>query len=432
MRIAAGVGLVVALCMGMRPQNVFAAGVGVITTKICDARTYGAKADGVTKDTKAIQAAIDDCTKAKDGGTVTLSGGTFLSAPIVLKDNVTLNLAAGATLLGSPDHNDYPQLEVFRAPGRQSLVSADHAKNIAITGDGVIDGNGDSWWTEARATPGSGIVGSGVFRPRLVVFNYCQHIRMEGVTVQNSPSWQIVPYYSDDIVIRNIKVLAPYPSPNTDAIDPFSSSNIVIDHVYADTGDDNIAIKSGEINSPGPDSPSRDITITDCTFDHGHGLSIGSEIAGGAQNIHAERIHFKGTDQGIRIKSARDRGNDVSNLSFKDLTMEGVKTAILITEYYPHPAPEGEVPAEPVQRLTPKFHDITIENVSATGSNSAGTIVGLPESPVLGLTMKNVHIAAKTGISIAYATVTLDNVVVTPVSGDAIKIASTATVTIKK
>jgi len=430
MRIAVGVGLVAALAAGMMAQSTFA--VAAAGGKVCDARTYGAKADGVTKDTKAIQAAIDDCTKANGGGTVTLSGGTFLSAPIVLKDNVTLNLATGATLLGSPDHDDYPQLEVFRAPGRQSLVSADHAKNIAITGGGVIDGNGDSWWKQARATPGAGIVGSGVFRPRLVVFNYCQHIRMEGVTVQNSPSWQIVPYYSDDIVIRNIKVLAPNPSPNTDAIDPFSSSNIVIDHVYADTGDDNIAIKSGEINSPGPDSPSKNITITDCNFDHGHGLSIGSEIAGGAQNIHAERIHFKGTDQGIRIKANRDRGNDVSNISYKDITMDDVKTAILITEYYPSPAPQGEVPAEPVGRLTPKFHDISIENVTATGGGSAGYIVGLPESPVLGLTMKNVHLAAKTGMSIAYATVNMNDVSVTPQTGDAMKIAPTAKVTIQK
>ncbi len=429
MKIVSGVGLVALLAVGMMAQSAFAqSGAG----KVCDVRTYGAKADGVTKDTKAIQAAIDDCSKAKGGGTVTLSGGTFVSAPIVLKDNVTLEIVKGATLLGSPDHEDYPQLEVFRAAGRQSLVSANHAKNIAITGGGVIDGNGQSWWTEARNTPGSGIVGVGVFRPRLVVFNYCQHIRMEGVTVQNSPSWQIIPYYSDDIVIRNIRVLAPYPSPNTDAIDPFSSSNMVIDHVFADTGDDNIAIKSGEINSPGPDSPSRNITITDCDFEHGHGLSIGSEIAGGAQNIHAERIHFKGTDQGIRIKSGRDRGNDVSNISFKDLTMEDVKTAILITEYYPHPAPEGDVPAEPVGRLTPKFHNFTIENVTATGSNSAGTIVGLPESPVLELQMKNVHIAAKTGLSIAYATVAMQDVVVTPQTGEAIKIAATAKVTIKK
>jgi polygalacturonase len=397
--------------------------------KVCDAKKYGAKGDGTTKDTTAIQAAIDDCNKAK-GGTVTLSGGTFLSGPVVLKDNVTLDIAAGTTLLGSPDHDDYPQLEVFRAPGRESLITSDHARNIAITGGGTIDGNGASWWAEARATPGAGIVGKVVFRPRLVVFNYSSHIRMEGVTVKNSPSWQIVPYYSDHIVLRNIKVLATLPSPNTDAIDPFSSSDIVIDHVYADTGDDDIAIKSGEINSPGPDSPSKNITITDCTFDHGHGLSIGSEIAGGVQNVHARRIHFKGTDQGIRIKAARDRGNDVSNISFKDITMVDVKTAILVTEYYPHPAPEGEVPAEPVGRLTPKFHDISIENVTATGSNSAGTIIGLPESPA-SVSLKNVHLAAKTGLAIAYANVTMKDVTVKAQTGEAIKIAKTAKVTQK-
>jgi polygalacturonase len=276
------------------------------------------------------------------------------------------------------------------------------------------------------------VLGNDHPRPMGVVFDHTKHVRMEGVTVQNSGFWQIVPYYADDVVLRNIRILAPK-SPNTDAIDPFSSSNVVIDHVFSSVGDDNVAIKSGAINSPGPDAPSINITITDCTFENGHGLSIGSEIAGGVQNVHAERIHFKGTDQGIRIKSARDRGNDVSNLSFKDITMEDVKTAILITEFYPHGAPEGEVPAEPVGRLTPKFHDITIENVTATGSNSAGTIVGLPESPVVGLTLKNVHLAAKTGLAIAYATVVLNDVTVKADAGDAIKIAPTAKVTtIKK
>jgi polygalacturonase len=408
-----------------------AAGPAMAAGKVCDAKKYGAKGDGTTKDTKAIQAAIDDCTTAKGGGKVTLSGGTFLSAPIVLKDNVTLDVVAGATLLGSPDHDDYPEIQVFRAPGRQSLVSADHAKNIAITGAGTIDGNGKSWWESIRGTPGAGIVGQVVFRPRLIVFNYCQHIRMEGVTVQNSPSWQIVPYYSDDIVIRNIKVLAPTPSPNTDAIDPFSSSNIVIDHVYADTGDDDVAIKSGLANSPGGDEPSKNITITDCTFDHGHGVSIGSEIAGGAQNIRVERVKFTGTDNGIRIKANRDRGADVSNIIFKDITMDGVKNPILITEYYPRSGTLAEVPAMPVTRLTPMFHDITFENVTATNGGNDGSIVGLPESLVLNLTLKNVHLSGKTGLLIAYAKVTTDGLTVTAATGDALQIAPTATVTKK-
>jgi polygalacturonase len=399
-------------------------------TKVCDAKAHGAKADGTTKDTQAIQAAIDDCAKA-GGGTVKLAGGTFLSGPIVLKSNITLDLAQDATLFGSPDHADYPAKTEFRAPGTQSLVSATNADHIAITGSGTIDGNGETWWAEARAHRGSGIVGTVQFRPRLVVFDHCKHVRIEGVTIQNSPSWQVVPYYTDDMTIRNLRILAPQHSPNTDAIDPFSSTNMVIDHVYADVGDDNVAIKSGIINSPGPDSPSKNITITDCTFMHGHGLSIGSEIAGGAQNIHAERIHFKGTDQGIRIKANRDRGNDVSNISFKDITMEDVKTSILISEYYPKALPEGEVAAEPVQRLTPHFHDITIENVKSVNSAWAGVIVGLPEAPVKNVILKNVDIQAKKGMTIAYATVTGTNVKVTAAEGDSITVAPNATVTIK-
>ena len=430
MRIAVGVGLAAALAVGTMAQSASAAGVGVAVAKVCDARTYGAKADGVTKDTKAIQAAVEDCASA-GGGTVRLSGGTFLTGPILLKSNITLEIAKGAVLLGSPDRADYPMVTFARQQTVQPLVSAVNAENVTITGEGTIDGNGKVWWDYIVGARDAGVLGNDHPRPFGVLFDHSSHVRMEGVTVQNSGMWQIVPYYADDVVIRNVRILAPK-SPNTDAIDPFSSSNVVIDHVYSSTGDDNIAIKSGAINSPGPDAPSKNITITDCTFENGHGLSIGSEIAGGVQNVRAERIHFKGTDQGIRIKSGRDRGNDVSNLSFKDITMEDVKTAILITEYYPHPAPEGDVPAEPVGRLTPRFHDISIENVTATGSSSAGTIVGLPESPVLGLTMKNVHIAARTGLSIAYATVAMDDVVVTPATGEAMKIAPTAKVTIKK
>jgi polygalacturonase len=399
------------------------------TGKVCDAKAFGAKADGTTKDTKAIQAAIDDCAAA-GGGTVTLSGGTFLTGPVLLKSHTTLDIAKGATLLGSPDRADYPKVTFARNQTVQPLVSAVNAEDVAITGEGTIDGNGKIWWDYIIGAKDAGVLGNDHPRPMGVVFDHTKHVRMEGVTVQNSGFWQIVPYYADDLVFRNIRILAPK-SPNTDAIDPFSSSNIVIDHVFSSVGDDNIAIKSGAIDSPGPDDPSRNITITDCTFENGHGLSIGSEIAGGVQNVHAERIHFKGTDQGIRIKSARDRGNDVSNLSFKDITMEDVKTAILITEFYPHAAPEGEVPAVPVGRLTPKFHDILIENVIATGSNSAGTIVGLPESPVLGLTLKNVHIAAKTGLSIAYATVSMDNVTGLTDTGEPIKVAPTAKVTQK-
>jgi polygalacturonase len=399
--------------------------------RTCNPRDFGAKGDGTAKDTAAIQGAIDSCA-ARGGGTVRLTSGIYLSAPIVLKTKITLQLDKGATLLGSPDHADYPAKVEFRLPASQPLVSATNAENVAITGEGTIDGQGESWWKAMRGVRDAGVMGNPHPRPRLVVFDHCKHVRVEGVTIQNSPFWQLVPYYCDDVLIRNVRILAPPRSPNTDAVDPFSSSNVRIDHLYADVGDDNIAIKSGAINSPGGDDPARDITITDCTFKHGHGLSIGSEIAGGAHNIVAKRIHFEGTDNGIRVKANRDRGNDVSDLIFSDIDMKDVKNPIVISEYYPRILPpEGEVKPEPVTRLTPHFHNIILQNVTATGGDMAGAIVGLPEAPVSDIVLKNVNLSGKTGLSIGYANVSGENVKVTAEQGDAILKMAGANLTLK-
>jgi polygalacturonase len=415
--------------------------------KLCDVKNYGAKGDGITKDTAAIQKAVDECSAGKGGGTVVLQAGTYVSAPILLKSNMTLELKKGAKLLGSPDHDDYPEMQEFRHLGHQALLSAVNAENVAIKGEGVIDGNGASWWhmsgpgaggagappPGARAggvqgapvaggsTPGApaaGLMARRAERPRLVVFDHCKHVSLTGVTVQNSPFWTVVPYDSDDVVIRNVRITATLPSPNTDAIDPFSSSNVVIDHVYADVGDDNVAIKSGQPNSEGGDLPSKNITITDCTFEHGHGVSIGSEIAGGVQNVRVERVSFKGTDQAIRIKAARDRGNDVSNISYKDITMDGVtKASISISEYYPQVVPSGPVKPQPVGPLTPHFHNIRIENVKGMNSAWAGAIVGLPESHVNDVVLKNVNIQATKGMQIGYADVTTEGLVISTTDG---------------
>ncbi len=394
--------LVLALAAGL-PIRAHASG-------ICNPRAYGAKGNGIAMDTAAIQSAINACER-KGGGTVELTAGTYLSAPIVLKSNITLELDKGATLLGSPDHADYPAITEFREPGLQALVSASDAVNVAITGQGVIDGNGESWWKMARAIHDAGVMGNPHPRPRLVVFDHCRHVRVEGITIENSPMWQLVPCDSDDVIIRNVRILAPAHAPNTDAIDPFSSSHVVIDHVYADVGDDDVAIKSGAPDTTG-NEPSRDITITDCTFMHGHGLSIGSEIAGGAENITAEHIRFDGTDNGIRIKANRDRGHDVSHLLFRDIEMKNVRNALIISEYYPRVLPPAGTAPQPVTRLTPHFHDIVLENVTVTGSRTAGVIAGLPEAPVYNLVLRNVKISAQTGLTVAYASVSGRNVVI--------------------
>lgn len=380
--------------------------------KLCDVKDYGAKGDGVSKDTAAIQKAIDDCAAA-GGGRVVLAGAPlYVSGPLALKSRITLSIAAGTTLAGSEDHDDYPPVRELGEAARRALLSSDNATDIVIDGGGTIDGRGQSWWAD-RAPANR--------RPRLIVFRHSSRILMENVTVKNSPSWQIVPYYSDHLTFRNMTILAPDRiSHNTDGIDPFSSSHVLIDHVTIDTGDDNVAIKSGQPNSPGGDAPSHDITIRDSTFLHGHGLSIGSEVAGGVYNVLAERIHFKGTGTGVRIKSNRDRGNVLKNLVYRDLTMEDVGTPILISEFYPK-IPDV-IDAQPLARLTPRFSDITIENLKATGAKQAALIVGLPESPVTALTLRRVHIEAEKGAVVKYAHMTATDFTVRAAQGDAYRI----------
>ena len=382
----------------------------------CDVRAYGAKGDGVTKDTVAIQKAIDACSAKK--GVVTLVSGRYLSGPLVLKSNITFAVGRDAVLLGSVDRADYKAVTLMREPTVEPLLHIVNAENVTITGGGVIDGQGQVWWDYVKGLKDVGVLGMDHPRPMGVLIDQSKHVSMANITVQNAGFWQVVPYYSEYLEFRNIRILAPQRgAPNTDGLDPFSSSHIVIDHYFSSVGDDNIAIKSGAIGSAGPDAPSTDIKITDCTFEAGHGLSIGSEIAGGVHDVHAERISFKGTDQGIRVKANRDRGNQTYDLTFKDITMDGVGTSILISEYYPKALPDGPVEAAPVGRLTPHFHDFTIENLKSVNGKVAGVIVGLPESPVEGLTLRHVSIAAQTGITVGYATVKLDGVTVTAASG---------------
>jgi polygalacturonase len=388
-------------------------GAAALAATICDAGTYGAKADGTTKDTLALQKAIDDCA-GKGGGTVRLAKGTFLTGPIVLKSHIILQIDAGATLLGSQDTTDYPRMTEMREDAIQPLIGATNAQDISIRGGGTIDGAGQAWWAEVYAHKNSPDYVAAK-RPRLILFDHSEHILIEGVTIQNSASWQVTLYYSGDVTLRNAKILAPEHSPNTDGVDPFSSHHVAISHMTIDVGDDNVAIKSGQPGSAGPDDPSTDITVTDCTFLHGHGMSIGSEVAGGVQNVHVARVHFKGTANGVRVKSNRDRGGDIGPLDFRDVTMEDVGTPVLITEYYPR-IPDHDS-AQPITRLTPRFHNISITNLSATGAKTAGFIVGLPESPITSITLSNVHISAEKGMTISDATVAAHDFTVNPASG---------------
>src|ERR1700735_5832775 len=166
--------------------------------KVCAVRQYGAKGDGTTNDAVAIQKAIDDCSGTHQGIVLLDGGFVYVSSPLVLKSRMTLRIAEGTTLAGSTDHADYPDKEEFKDKGKQALLTATNAEDVTIDGTGVIDGRGESWWDKPHDP-----------RPRLIVFDHCKHVHMSGVTVENSPMWQIVPYYSDDVTFTNMKVLAP-------------------------------------------------------------------------------------------------------------------------------------------------------------------------------------------------------------------------------
>ncbi len=391
--------------------------VAVHAQTVCDPHTYGAKGDGTTKDTRAIQKAIDAC--APKHGTVVLKGGTFVSGPLTLRSDLTLSIAEGTKLLGSRDVEDYPirQDANWR---RVALLHADHVQNLHITGGGVIDGSGDVFWEQARTHRVVGdTTGNGTFpRPMLLDITDSQHLTFDHITLQNSPMYNFTFFFCDGIKIDHAIIRNPAKTgPNTDGIDPFSSKNIEISNVDIDTGDDDIALKSG---LPGRDekfAPVEHVYIHDSIFRHGHGLSVGSELGGGINDVRVENVVMENTDAGVRIKSNRGRGNDIHDLHYKNIKMTGVGQPIQITEYYPKwPAP-GTDTAKPMDAHTPRFHDITIEDVTATGAKDP-IIIGIPEHPVKNLLLKNVSIQSEKGLVIRNAEVTMENVVVKAATGE--------------
>jgi polygalacturonase len=289
--------------------------------------------------------------------------------------------------------------------------------DIALTGAGTVDGSGQIWWTQQQSDRHAGLKEKP--RPMLFDLTHSSKILIDGVTIQNSPQYNIMAVLCDHLTVRNVKILNPgRTAPNTDGIDPISTSHVLLEHDLIDTGDDNIAIKSGLVERGDPDAPSTDIIIRNCDFRNGHGLSIGSETAGGVRDVHVERITFHGTRQGIRIKSARGRGNDIGNFTFKDITLTDVDVPVQITMYYTG-GMKGDT-AQPVTAHTPRFHDITIENVTATGAKRVAEIYGLPESPIRNLTLRHVHLSGEQGADIQYAQIKATDFVVTAISGDAI------------
>jgi polygalacturonase len=252
------------------------------SASIFNVREHGATGDGQTLDSCAIQAAIDACARG-GGGTVYLPAGQYLSGNLFLRDNITLYLDSGAMILGSENPEDYSVVH-SRWEGRHQdthapLIGGDHLRNIAVTGRGTIDGRGLVWW---KAEEAKALVHP---RPRLISFSDCSNVLIEGITATNSPSWTVNPVHCQNVNIRGITIVNPADSPNTDGINPDSCRLVRISDCYVSVGDDCITIKSGtEHERPDRCAPCRDITITNCTLERGHGgVVIGSEMSGGGR-----------------------------------------------------------------------------------------------------------------------------------------------------
>lgn len=435
---------------------------------------YGAKADGITLNTKAINAAIDACHK-KGGGVVVVPPGFWLTGPIVLQSNVNLFLQRNAMLQFSSDFDQYPLVETnwegLPAVRNQSPISATNASNIAITGYGVIDGNGDAWrmvkkdkltethwkkkinsggvlsddkktWYPSEGSlKGSKVQQAGVMtggkgiedyreikdflRPNLLVFTKCDKVLLEGVTFQNSPAWCLHPLMSTNITVRNISVKNPWYAQNGDGIDVESCRYVLIENSMFDVGDDGLCMKSGRDEEGRKRAlPTQDVIIRNCTVYNSHGgFVIGSEMSGGAKNIFVNDCTFIGSDIGLRFKTTRGRGGVVENIYISNISMKNIPgEAILFDMYYAAKDPivlEGEkreapkVEFQPVTAATPQFKNIYIKNVVCDGAEKALFIRGLPEMNIHSIYLENMTISSKKGIECSEAkNISLKNVTI--------------------
>lgn len=389
---------------------------------------FGAVSDGKT-DNSAVFAQVLEKIRLEGGGTVLVPPGEFLTGPLELFDNTTLFLARGATLCFVADQERYEPIETrwegIMCHAMHPLIFASHSKNIHIGGEGTIDGNGRPWWEayrrkraekqegpvsamekrlaglngfDGRQPSGGGGREMQFLRPSLVQFLCCENVEVEGVTLRDSPFWTIHPIFSVGISIRDVKIANPSDAPNTDGIDIDSCSDVSITGTTVDVGDDCIALKSGSGEQGLREGmATRNVSIAHCTFLSGHGgVVIGSETAGGIENVEVVNCRFVGSDRGIRIKSRRGRGGTVQNLSFRNLFMANVLSPLTINLFYNCGSRAEEAGAlfsqrpQEVSPLTPHLRNIYVSNLIAENCRaSAGFVAGLPESKIENLRLEN-------------------------------------------
>lgn len=388
---------------------------------------YGAVADGKTLATNAIKRAIEECSK-KGGGRVVVPAGEFLTGAIHLKSNVNLHVSKGATLKFSTDAKDYLPLVHTRWEGMElmhisPLIYAYEQTNIAITGEGTLDGQGKAGFWKWHGNPRYGgdpskiaqrpdrdklydmmtrnvplnerIFGEGHWlRPQFIQPYKCKNVLVEGVKIVDSPMWEVHPVLCENVTVRGLNIVTH--GPNNDGCNPESSKDVLIENCFFDTGDDCIAIKSGRNNDGRRIGvASENIIVRNCTFKDGHGgITVGSECSGGFRNLFAENNKLDSPDlwTALRIKNNASRGGRIENLYFRNITVGKVSRSAIEMDFNYEEGAKGE--------YTPIVRNFVVENLTAQDCNKAVDLQGLDNAPLYDIVLKNCDFGKVTNTNI--------------------------------
>jgi polygalacturonase len=386
-----------------------------IPERTFDLQAYGLRPDDFKANTTAFRQAIADC-HTQGGGTVLVPAGEWPSGPIHLCSNIRLHLERDARVVFSTRFEDYLPVVFTRWEGVECynyspLIYAIDCHDIAISGEGSLDGQGQAWWhwkqlqhpaardlyhAEFNQIPVEArVFGSEetALRPQFLQAIRCRNVLIEGLTFINGPMWTLHPVYCENVIVRHVHVQTS--GPNGDGLNPDSCHNILVEGCHFDTGDDCIAINAG-MNEDGwrVGLPCENIHIRDCTMSEGHGaISIGSGMSGGVRHLYAHACRVTGGDHGIRLKSMRGRGGYIEQVYFEDFHLSGLRQeAILLNMHY------ASSSAESTSQTPPEFRDIHIKDVVCESAGAAIVVRGLPEQPIQRVAFENIHLAGEAGI----------------------------------
>jgi polygalacturonase len=358
---------------------------------------FGAIGDDKTMCNDAIKQAISAATKA--GGGVVLvpateaGGADFLTGPISLTSNIELRIEKGALLQFSSNPDDFP----IKTSRHADLITIHNCHDVAVTGEGTIDGAGDPWWKAAAHA-----AKSDPKRPYFLSVTACQRLLLHNVTLADIPSTGIMAGGSTDVTIDHIKVTAAEDSPTTAGIE-FTGQNLSIANSTFDVSDDDIAFKPGGEGNPGHPECTN-LQVSNCTILHGKGIVIGGQTTGGLRGLAVSNCTFDGTQYGIRVRADRGRGGLCEEITYDNITMHDVKFPIYFSSYFPT-IPKNAATDKPqaVTPTTPIWRNIRISNFTAVGALNAGSICGLPEEPITDVYLSNIKITASRPMEITHA-----------------------------